>query len=224
MGFIETLIRMFEANSNDSNALAMTSYMRNQFEFYGIKATERRTLFREALSAHREEVKLNCRTIAQKLYQSEFRECHMCAMEIIAKELKRSYAKEDIHLIEFLITENAWWDTVDFIAKHILGQYLKLFPDEIELVIKAFSSSNNLWLNRSTILFQLGYKNSTDPSLLFEQCRRFKDSDEFFLRKAIGWALREYGKTNPEAVLNFVNSTQLKPLSRKEAIRNISNG
>lgn len=213
---------MFEANGNNDNALAMKAYMRDQFEFYGIKANERRSIFRQAISQHKEEVKKDCRNIAKQLYRSKYRECHMCAMEIIAKELKKNFTKNDILLIEFLITENAWWDTVDFIAKHILGQYLKLFPEKIDAVIDNFSNSDNLWLNRSTILFQLGYKEETDAKRLFQQCRLFKDSDEFFLRKAIGWALREYAKTNPEAVLEFVNTTPLKPLSRTEAIRNIN--
>ena len=79
-----------------------------------------------------------------------------------------------------------------------------------------------MWLQRSSIIFQLGYKKNTDEALLFKQCLAHKHSEEFFIQKAIGWALREYGKTNPQSVLNFVNSADLKSLSTKEAIRNIS--
>ena len=78
-----------------------------------------------------------------------------------------------------------------------------------------------MWLNRSAILFQLGYKTRTDESILFEQCLAHKESKEFFIQKAIGWALREYSKTNPDAVLNFVNSNQLKPLSTREALKRL---
>ena len=78
-----------------------------------------------------------------------------------------------------------------------------------------------MWLNRSAILFQLGYKNKTDETLFYKLCLEHRHSDEFFIQKAIGWALREYGKTNPESVLNFVRSNTLKTLSEKEAIRNI---
>ena len=221
MGFISTLTHLFESNRNAENAIHMKAYMRDQFEFYGIKATQRRNLLKEAVSMHKDELKTNCRNIGKELYTSKYREHHMCAMEIIAKELRRKYDKKDIDLIEFLIVENSWWDTVDFIAKHILGQYLTIFPEEIEPVIESFSKVDNLWLNRSTILFQLGYNTRTDAKRLFDQCLRFRHSDEFFIRKAIGWALREYAKTDPQAVLNFVNSTQLKPLSHKEAVRNI---
>ena len=132
-----------------------------------------------------------------------------------------NFTKSDIELIETLITTNSWWDTVDFISKQILGVYLTQFPEAIEIVIDKFSAPNNMWLNRSTLLFQLGYKNKTDQNILFAQCLHFKESELFFIQKAIGWSLREYGKTNPEAVLNFVNINNLKPLSHKEAIRNI---
>ena len=78
-----------------------------------------------------------------------------------------------------------------------------------------------MWLNRSALLFQLGYKEHTDETLFYSLCLEHRHSDEFFIQKAIGWALREYGKTNPDSVLNFVRSNTLKPLSEKEAIRNI---
>ena len=92
---------------------------------------------------------------------------------------------------------------------------------ETENVIERFSNSENMWLNRSVILFQLGYKQKTNFDLLKSECEKHKNSNEFFIQKAIGWALREYGKTNPEAVRNFVNSTNLKTLSKKEALKNI---
>ena len=99
--------------------------------------------------------------------------------------------------------------------------YLIQYPEKIKDVILKFSNSENLWLIRSTVLFQLGYKSKTNEELLYGLCIINSNSNEFFIKKAIGWSLREYGKTNPKSVLNFVNSTELKPLSKKEAIRNI---
>jgi 3-methyladenine DNA glycosylase AlkD len=119
-----------------------------------------------------------------------------------------------------LIT-NSWWDSVDTISKYLLGQYLIEFPNETEKAIERFSNSENKWLNRSAILFQLGYKKNTNYELLFSECVKHSQSKEFFIQKAIGWALREYGSVNPGLVLNFVNNTDLKPLSRKEAIRKL---
>ena len=144
-----------------------------------------------------------------------------CAIEILIKELKRNYAKEDIQLIEKLIITKSWWDSVDTIAKNILGDYLLEHPLETEKVIERFSNSDNMWLNRSAILFQLGYKQKTNFDLLKSECEKHKNSNEFFIQKAIGWALREYGKNNPEVVKNFVNATNLKNLSKKEALKNI---
>ncbi|MBT8253077.1 MAG: DNA alkylation repair protein [Flavobacteriaceae bacterium] len=220
--FYDALALKFQEHANAENAFHMKAYMRNKFEFYGIKAGLRRQLMNGVFSLHNEEVKSTIRKLVYHLYDSAYREMHLCAMELFQRTTKRSMIEEDLEIIEYLIVTNSWWDTVDYIAKQLLGQYLKLFPDKRTSVLSTFSSSPDLWLNRSTILFQLGYKDQTDEKILFKQCSKFKDSKEFFLQKAIGWALREYAKTNPKAVLNFVNSTQLKSLSRREAIRNIA--
>lgn len=123
-------------------------------------------------------------------------------------------------MIEKLITTNSWWDCEDSIAKNILGQYLLKHPNEIFDVIERFSNSNSIWLNRSAIVFQLGYKKNTNFDLLKSECEKHKTSKKFFIQKAIGWALREYLKTNPEQVKNYVNSSNLKPLRQKEALKN----
>lgn len=219
--FIDELTALFLEHTDVENALYMSEYMRGKFAYFGIKTKPRRELLKQALNNHKATVNENVRAITFELYKLEQREYHLCAQEIFEKHLKKSYQKVDIQLIEKLITSNSWWDTVDFIAKQVLGQYLLTFPEETEAVISKFSNSDNIWLNRSAIIFQLGYKNNTNEKLLFEQCLKHSYSDKFFIQKAIGWALREYGKVNPEAVLNFVNSNTLKPLSTKEAIRNI---
>ena len=96
-----------------------------------------------------------------------------------------------------------------------------MFPEKTYEIIEAFSNADNMWLNRTAIIFQLGYKQKTDFNVLVSECEKHKQSTEFFIQKAIGWALREYGSVNPTAVLDYVNSTNLKPLSKKEAIRKI---
>jgi len=155
------------------------------------------------------------------LYDLPERELHHSAIELFKKQLHKSYKKEDILIIEKLITLNSWWDSVDFIAKQILGNYLLQFPEDTQKVITNYSNSDNMWLNRCSIIFQLGYKEQTNENLLFQQCLEHKHSDEFFIQKAIGWSLREYGKTNPNAILKFLETADLKPLSKREAIRNI---
>jgi len=221
--FITNLEIAFQKNSNAEDALAMSKYLKNKFAFFGIKTTERRNLFKDLWKHHKKEVASNAREIAFQLFAKEQREFHYCAIEILTKELKGNYKKDDIDFIEKLITTNSWWDSVDTTAKYILGQYLLEFPESIATTINKFSNSENMWLNRSAILFQLGYKDKTDFELLKIICLQHYLSKEFFIQKAIGWALREYGKTNPDKVIEFVDNTNLKPLSRKEALKNLIN-
>jgi len=219
--FIKDLTNLFKENANTENARYMHNYIRGKFIYYGIKTKERRALLKQAVENNKEEVVTNVRELTFQLYDLPQRELHLTANEIFDKQLRKKYLKDDIVLIERLITENSWWDTVDFITKWVLGNYLIMYPDMVKTTITRFSNVDNIWLNRSTIIFQLGYKHNTDEELLFKQCMAHKESNEFFIQKAIGWALREYGKTSPQSVLNFVNSTSLKPLSHREAIRNI---
>jgi 3-methyladenine DNA glycosylase AlkD len=221
MNFILALENAFEANQNPENAFAMAKYMKNNFPFFGIKTEERRRIFKEIWKENKEEVSANAREIALDLYLKPEREFQYCAIEILIKELKGNYKKEDIQLIEKLISDNSWWDSVDTIAKYILGEYLSDFPLETKNVITRFSRSENMWLSRSAILFQLSYKQKTNHNFLFSECLNHSHSKEFFIQKAIGWALREYAKSNPEDVKEFVKTNTLKPLSKKEALKNM---
>ena len=221
MDFISQLEAAFKQNKNEENAFQMKRYMKNLFSFYGIKTEERRAVFHDLLKSNEQEISQNYREIALTLFKKEFRELHYCGIEILIKNLKKNYQKDDVKLIETFLITNSWWDSVDTISKYLLGQYLIELPNETEKVIERFSNSENRWLNRSAILFQLGYKKKTNYELLFSECVKHSQSKEFFIQKAIGWALREYGSVNPGLVLNFVNNTDLKPLSRKEAIRKL---
>lgn len=221
MNFINKLENAFQKESHPENAFAMAKYIRNHFSFFGIKTEDRRLIFKTICKENQTEISKNARAIALELYSKTQRELHYCAIEILIKHLKGNYKKEDILLIENLIITNSWWDSVDTIAKNILGEYLVEHPLEIENVIERLSNSENMWLNRSAILFQLGYKQKTNFDLLKSECEKHKNSNEFFIQKAIGWALREYAKTNPQAVKIFVINTNLKPLSKKEALKNI---
>jgi 3-methyladenine DNA glycosylase AlkD len=221
MTFINKLESAFAAKRNPENAFAMAKYMRNHFSFFGIKTEGRRLIFKNICKENNKELIENPREIALILYFKPERELHYCAIEILIKQLKGNYKKDDIQLIENLIITNAWWDSVDTIAKYILGEYLLEYPLETGKVMKRFSNSDNMWLNRSAILFQLGYKQKTNFEMLKSVCDKHKKSNEFFIQKAIGWALREYAKTDPEAVRNFVANADLKTLSKKEALKNI---
>jgi 3-methyladenine DNA glycosylase AlkD len=219
MNFFNAISQDFQNVSNKALAVPMANYLKNHFTFFGIKTEQRRTIFKSNYEKYKLEIKSNFREIAWELFQKQEREFHQCAIDLLQIEWKKNYLIEDIQFIEKLITTHSWWDTVDTIAKYFLGGYLKQFPQETHKVIEHFSSSSNLWLNRSAILFQLSYKDKTNFDLLKSECEKHKNSNEFFIQKAIGWALRDYSRFNPTGVKEYVLSTQLKPLSTREAIR-----
>ena len=222
MNFIKALEAAFQENSSQELAIPMEKYLKNHFIFYGIKTDQRRLIFKAICQEHQNEIKQNAREIALQLFAFKEREMHYCGIEILIKNLKKNYQLHDIKLIEKLLTTNSWWDSVDTIAKYLLGEYLIVFPSETTKVIARFSNSDNRWLNRSAILFQLSYKQKTNADFLFQECIKHAHSKEFFIQKAIGWALREYARFYPDEVKEFVQQTTLKPLSKKEALKNIS--
>lgn len=219
MKFCSDLEVDFRKASNSELAIPMENYMKNNFTYFGIKTEKRRAIFKSNYEQNKSEVKSNFRAIAWELFQMKEREFHQAAIDLLVKEFKKNFVLEDIQLIEKLIITNSWWDSVDTIAKYILGGYLLQFPSETLKVIERFSNSENMWLNRSAILFQLSYKDKTNFEILKSECEKHKDSNEFFIQKAIGWALRDYSRFNPNGVETYVNSTSLKPLSRREALR-----
>ena len=219
MKFCSDLEADFRKASNSELAIPMENYMKNNFTYFGIKTEKRRAIFKSNYEQNKPEVKSNFRTIALELFQMKEREFHQTAIDLLLKEFKKNFVLEDIQLIEKLIITNSWWDSVDTIAKYILGGYLLQFPSETLKVVERFSDSENMWLNRSAILFQLSYKDKTNFEILKSECEKHKDSNEFFIQKAIGWALRDYSRFNPKGVEAYVNSTNLKPLSRREALR-----
>jgi len=146
--------------------------------------------------------------------------------QYFAQELAQKYAKQiekkDIELLEFMITNKSWWDTVDMIAVKLVGEYLKEYPGHRNKIIAKWIISGNKWLQRTAILFQLQYKKDMDTELLSVIIDKLKSTDEFFINKAIGWILRQYCRTNPEWVIEYVENTELDKLSKKEAVRLIS--
>ena len=219
MKFCNELEAHFRKESNRELAIPMENYMKNNFSFLGIKTEKRRAIFKSIYEQNKAEIKSNFRTIAWELFQMKEREFHQVAIDLLLKESKKNFVVEDIKLIEKLIISNSWWDSVDTIAKYLLGGYLQQFPLETLKVIERFSNSKNMWLNRSAILFQLSYKEKTNFEILISECEKHKHSNEFFIQKAIGWALRDYSRFNPTGVKGYVNSTNLKPLSSREALR-----
>ena len=141
---------------------------------------------------------------------------------MLRKFSKKLY-EDFIGLFEHLIVTKSWWDSMDGIASWCVGEHFKRFPKLIKPFTEKWMKSKNMWLQRTVILFQLGYKDKTDVNLLFKNIQKLMDSKEFFIRKAIGWALREYSKTDAQAVMNFVENNEIASLSKREALKWLKN-
>jgi 3-methyladenine DNA glycosylase AlkD len=215
--YIDRLRLILEANADNSYAASMKKYMRNKFEFFGIRSPLRKELFRTFVRDN-DWPERDMETLCMELYAQPEREFHYFAIEMVDRNLKK-FNESSVKLFEYMIVNNAWWDTVDSIAGNILGRFFKKHPQIIKDVTENWMNSENIWLQRSCILFQLKYKRETDTGLLYSFIRRLKFSNEFFIQKAIGWILREYSKVNPDEVLRFTEGVILKPLSRREALR-----
>ena len=131
--------------------------------------------------------------------------------------LKDSLQPEDIYHLQTLILMKSWWDTVDKLAAIPVGSICLQHPEVVQNCLLPWADSDNIWLARTAILYQLKFKSSTDTEVLSSIIEKNTNSKEFFINKAIGWALREYSKTDREWVREFVNTHTLAPLSIREA-------
>jgi len=216
--YLKPLITVMKANINTVNATKMKSYMRNKFDYLGIKSPQRREIMRDFIKEYGKPQQIDLTPIVEELWQLPQREFQYCAMDILIKNT-RYLTKEDIELVEHLIMTKSWWDTVDLLASNLVGKLFQKFPELQEQYLPNWLESGNIWLQRTCLIFQLHYKKNTDVNLLFELIDKLKDTDEFFLNKAIGWALRQYSKTDATAVIDFVRKSKLAALSQREALK-----
>jgi 3-methyladenine DNA glycosylase AlkD len=209
----------FQAQGDPERAQQQIRYMRNQFEFFGLSMPRWMPLTKALHAAYGIPVGDDLKNLVRLCFQDDHREMHYFALETVQKSLKKQPA-EFIDLLEELICTRSWWDSVDWLAK-LVGIHFKAHPGLIRPVTERWMASENMWLQRVSMIFQLTYKDKTDAELLFEYIRRLAHSKEFFIQKGAGWALRQYSSTNPEAVVQFVQNTKLAPLTKREALRKI---
>jgi 3-methyladenine DNA glycosylase AlkD len=217
---IEILAALFEENRNEENAGPMKKYMKDHFPFLGIKSPLRKELEKQFFKETGILKEPFDKDFVTGLWVKDEREYHYTAITYIGKFIKK-LPKEVISFLEKLITTNSWWDSVDSIAP-LVGELARKYPEIIEETINGWSVDDNYWLRRSAILFQLKYKQQTNEALLYEYIVKNADSKEFFIQKAIGWALREYSKTNPVSVKEFIERNKLAPLSIREGSKYVS--
>ncbi len=219
--YIIPVAEHFRENANAEKAAGSKKYMLNQYEYFGVQAPLRKEIYKQIFSEQGFPDDQDLRGIIEELWALPEREFQYFAMSLLEKRAKNAN-EASIRLYEFMITHKSWWDTVDFIAINLVGIYFEQYDGLIIPVTEKWMRSGNIWLQRSSLLFQLKYKKQTDTSLLFSYILRLAGSKEFFIRKAIGWVLRELSKTDPENVIEFVNNHQLAPLSKREALKRIN--
>ena len=216
--FVERLSATFAEAADPALAEPMQRYMKGQFPFHGIKAPLRRQLQRDILQETPIRTSSELKQTATALYEKEEREYQYAAADLLYTK-RKILDKSFTELLTWLITKKSWWDTVDSIASRVVGAWLEQYPALVAEVITSWRNSSNIWLRRSCLLYQLGHKEHTDTALLLSLVEENAASGEFFIQKAIGWALRQYSYTDEAYVKDVVDQLSLSPLSRREALR-----
>jgi 3-methyladenine DNA glycosylase AlkD len=220
--YAKSLQRLYKKHADPKKAAPMKAYMRNQFEYLGIKSPELAEINKTFINNHGLPELADLEQILRDLWAMPEREFQYLAVGLLIR-MEKELPAEFIHTIEYLIITKSWWDTVDSIAGNSVGAHFKSFPRVREKYLTRWRKSENFWLRRTTLLFQLNYKKDTDFPLLCNLIRENLGSKEFFINKAIGWSLRQYSRVDPQGVRDFVAQTPLHPLSKREALKWLEN-
>jgi len=215
---LREMLELFYENKNDESAVPMAKYMKNKFPFLGIKTPERKDLSKDFLKERKKDKEVDWELIFLlfELPEREFQYLAISYMDTV----KNLFTIKDMDNIEKVIKTKSWWDSVDSI-NHIVG-YICLKHNKVrEKYVNKWVYSDNIWLKRVSILFQLKYKEKTDTEFLAKAILNNSETNEFFVDKAIGWALREYSKTNKKWVREFIDNHRLSNLSIREGSKYI---
>ncbi|WP_073184273.1 DNA alkylation repair protein [Anaerosphaera aminiphila] len=204
---------------NEEKSIPMAKYMQNKFEFLGIQSKDRRDLSKDFLKELKSKKEIDWRFV-ELCWENEYREFQYIANDYL-KMMEKFYKFDDIYRIKELILKKSWWDTIDFLDT-IVGEMASMYPEHNELILK-WSLDENIWLRRISIDHQLLRKGKTDTELLEKIIINNLGQSEFFINKAIGWALRQYSKTNEKWVLDFIEKYKdnMNPLSIREGSKYI---
>lgn len=234
---MDRLTREYEAARDPELAAPMTAYMRDLFPFLGIKSPPRRLLSKRVLDGVDKPDEAQLTAVALACWRLEEREYQHFAVDWL-----RSHAKvltpAFLPTVRHLITTKSWWDTVDELASDVVGVMVERHPGLLSTMDAWAAGSDpavgwpaaspkatavpEMWLARTAILHQLRYKVATDTDRLFRYCANNAGHRDFFIRKAVGWALRQYAKTEPDIVRAFVEAhPELSTLSKREALKNL---
>lgn len=210
-----------QAARDPVRAVGMRAYMRDQFDYFGLPAPALRALERAALAGLPAPGDDDLRAVALACWERPEREFQYVACDYLRIHLAVP-GPAFLDVIRTLITTKSWWDTIDPLATRVVGGLVRRHPTLVA-DMDAWSGDDNMWLVRTAILHQMHYAAATDTDRLFGYCTRQAGHRDFFVRKAIGWALRQYAYTDPDAVRRYVadNRDRLSPLSVREASKHL---
>jgi 3-methyladenine DNA glycosylase AlkD len=220
--FAAALIQGMAAIADPTKAPAMQRYMKTTQPFWGITSPDRRAVLKETKKQFKHLDRAQWLDAVQTLWKGPQRETQYMAIDV-AHAWGRWLEPADLRWLKVMIEQGAWWDLVDPIATQPVSQLLKTHRAIISPEMDRWIIDPSLWVRRAALLSQLPHKNLTDTTTLFDHIRRCAHEKEFFIRKAIGWALRQYARTNPDAVRAFITDMgdALSPLSRREATKHL---
>jgi 3-methyladenine DNA glycosylase AlkD len=218
--------RVLGAHGDPERAIGQQRYMKSEMPFRGITSAELTALLRPVLSEWGPTTRREWEASILQLWDgATFREERYAALAVARTRMARQWCDPAaLPLFRHLIVTGAWWDFVDVIAAHLVGQSLAQHRDAVSLVMRAWARDEDLWVRRTAVLSQLRHKADTDRELLREVIEPNLADPSFWLRKSIGWALREFARTDPDWVLVAVDGwgNRLSNLSRREALKHLS--
>jgi len=210
------------AAANPEKAGPMAAYMKTDMPFHGVQKAGRTPILRQLKKQFVPTDRPEYEQAVLALWQMSHREEKYLAIGY-AQAFKEFVVVRSMPLYRQMIVEGAWWDFVDGIASWLVGGAMSVDRDECEPIVREWIGDHDMWLRRSSIICQLGRKTGTDTVLLNDACSANLADAEFFIRKAIGWALREYAKTDPDWVRAYVevHREELSGLSYREATKHL---
>lgn len=216
--YLNQLKTILSERGDPITAEGQMKYMRNQFGFYGLKAAKWLAVGKEMFKSEGIFEGEDLKEYTRLSYEDEYREVQYIATEMVQKRVKKEPA-DFIDFLEEMVLSKSWWDTVDWITKLICFHFNK-YPDLRRSYCEKWIETDNIWLQRTAIICQRFDKKDLDFDLLKQMILRRADSNEFFIQKGAGWALRDYSKVNPEGVIQFIQENpHLSNLTKREGLR-----
>lgn len=213
------LITDLEENRNELLAESMSKYMQDKFRFLGVRGATRTEIYKKYFPDARKTKTIDW-DFVENCWNKEEREFQYVVVYYL-KAMQKFLKREDISRLKYLIVTKSWWDTVDLLAKVVGSLIIRI--EGYDQIMLEWSKDSNIWLRRVAILYQLSLKDKVDKQVLDEILVNNLGDSEFFINKAIGWALRDYSKYNPEWVREFIkkNKENMDNLSIREASKYI---